>query len=189
MIAVLASGNGSNFEAIVRAGITELILVCDNQDAFVIQRAKHLGIRTIVLNYHGFSSRQAYNQSLLKILSEWNITLIVLAGYMRIIDKSVLTKYPKILNIHPSLLPSFKGNKAIAEAFAFGVKVTGVTIHFIDEYIDEGKIVFQKAITIEPNDTLSSLEAKIHRVEHEYYPKIIKEVMEELEHESISECK
>lgn len=179
MIVILASGNGSNFENLVLSNLKEVVLICDNKDAYVIERAKKLNIKYYVLNYQDYSSTKEYNKSLLELLDSLNIRQIVLAGYLRKIPETIIKKYPKIINLHPSLLPSFKGLNAIQQAFDYQVKVTGITIHYIDSNIDEGQIIFQESIKIENEDTIDTLTNKIHQLEHTYYPKIIKEILKE----------
>lgn len=186
MIVILASGNGSNFEKIVEAGFKDLILICDNKDAYVIQRAINNNIKYHIIDFNSFENSREYNKRLLEILDSINIKQIVLAGYLRKIPTTIINKYPKIINIHPSLLPSFKGLAAIKQAYDFNVKVTGITIHYIDHNIDEGKIIFQKSIDILEEDTLDSLSNKIHQLEHEYYPKVLKQILKEEFDESIN---
>ncbi len=179
-IVILASGNGSNFEAIVRkfrqwdVPVEIKALITDNKNAFAIKRAKRLLIPVIVLNYRDFKSGDGYNKKLLERLVELNPTLIVLAGYMRILPAFIVKRfYGKIVNIHPALLPSFRGLNAIERAYRSGVKYTGITIHYVDEGVDTGSIIEQRCIRINDKETLESLERRIHRLEHYYYPKTI----------------
>lgn len=166
-IAVFASGSGSNFENIVNSGI-EIALLLVNKECFAIERAKKLNVPYVICKT---------TEEILETLEEYNIQLIVLAGYMRILKKEIIEKYKNIFNIHPSLLPSFKGKSAIKDAYESGVKITGVTVHFIDENIDEGIILTQQAVDILSTDSLEDLETKIHKIEHEIYPKVIKEYL------------
>ena len=127
-----------------------------------------------------FPSRGQYEEQVLKHLKEHQIDLIVLAGYLRIIGKTLLEAYPKrIVNIHPSLLPSFPGLHGIEEAFHYGVKITGITIHYVDSGVDTGPIIFQTTTKIDTEDTLDTLAEKIHALEHEWYPKIISQIVKE----------
>ena len=179
-IAIFASGNGSNFEAIVRAckenkieGATVSLLVCDRHDAYVLERAKRLDIKPFVFDLKSYSSKKEYEQNILNVLRDNDIHLICLAGYMRIVGDTLLEAFPnRILNIHPSLLPSFKGAIAIIEAFEFGVKVFGVTVHLIDNTIDGGTIIAQRAFEYH-GDSLEEVEHRIHEIEYQLYPEAI----------------
>ena len=179
-IAVFASGNGSNFEAIVRAckenkieGATVSLLVCDRHDAYVLERAKKLDIKPFVFDPKSYSSKKEYEQNILDVLRANDIHIICLAGYMRIVGDTLLEAFPnRILNIHPSLLPSFKGAIAIIEAFEFGVKVFGVTVHLIDNTIDGGTIIAQRAFEYH-GDSLEEVEHRIHEIEYQLYPEAI----------------
>ncbi len=185
-IVVLASGNGSNFEAIVRymrkcnCGIEVEALITDNKEAYAIKRAKKLHIPTIILNYSDFTSKDKYNHALLNKLKEISPNLIVLAGYMRILPSYIVNEFKgRIVNIHPSLLPSFRGLNAIERAYKKGAKCTGITIHYVDEGVDTGKIIEQRCIRIREDEALLSLERRIHRLEHFYYPRVIKNLLTE----------
>lgn len=178
--AVFASGNGSNLQAIIdalkkkkiRADL--VVVVSDNKDAFALKRALKAGIITVVVDRKKFNSRVAMDKAIIAELKSFSVDFIVLAGYMRILSPYFVKKYRnKILNIHPALLPAFKGGHAIKDAFEAGVKKTGVTIHFVDEKVDHGPILAQKALSIKRNDTLATLEARIHKLEHSLYPKVI----------------
>jgi len=180
-IAVFASGRGTNFAAIIRAvkkgkikaGLA--LLVCDNPKAGAISRAKRADIKVALVKREDFSGKDDFEAKILQHLAENNIDLIVLAGFMRILSPELVQKYQgRILNIHPALLPSFKGAQGIKDAFDYGVKVTGVTVHFVDEKMDHGPIILQEAVKIEEDDTLESLEAKIHKLEHRLYPEAIR---------------
>lgn len=179
-IAVFASGNGSNFEAIVRAckenkieGATVSLLVCDRHDVYALERAKKLDIKPFVFDPKSYSSKKEYEQKILDVLRANDIHIICLAGYMRIVGDTLLEAFPnRILNIHPSLLPSFKGAIAIIEAFEFGVKVFGVTVHLIDNTIDGGTIIAQRAFEYH-GDSLEEVEHRIHEIEYQLYPEAI----------------
>ena len=180
--AVFASGSGSNFQAIHDAiesnklvGSIELV-VTDKPNAFVIERAKKAGIETLVVIPKEFSSKDAYEQAILEKLTAFDIEWVVLAGYMRLIGNVLLSAYPnKIINIHPSLLPSFPGKDAIGQAIAHGVKVTGVTVHFVDAGMDTGPILAQQAVAVVDGDR-EKTEARIHEVEHELYTKTLQQL-------------
>ena len=187
-LAVFASGSGTNFKAIVdatRNGDIEFaevkILVCDNKDAYVIKRAEEYGIETLVFNPKDYKKRSEFEAIILKRLQELEINLICLAGYMRIVGKTLLEAYPdKIINIHPALLPSFKGAHGIEDAFNYGVKVFGVTIHYVDAGMDSGKIIEQRAFHYTEGETVDEVEARIHKIEHEMYPEVVAKLIKEI---------
>lgn len=181
--AIFASGNGSNFEAIVNASRrgelnTEIALcVCDKPGAGVIERSRRLNVPIIVANPKEFPDKASYERFLVNKLLELDIFLISLAGYMRLVGPTLLEAFPnRIINIHPSLLPAFKGAHAIKDAFDYGVKVFGVTVHFVDETLDGGKIISQEAIHYDGGN-IHELEMQIHKIEHQLYPKTINHVI------------
>ncbi len=185
--AVLASGNGSNFEAIAQAVKTgdidaELaLLFSDRRDAYVLERGKKFSIPTETFELKEFPNKQAYEEALLDLLKAYEIELVVLAGYMRIVGDSLLQNFlKKIINIHPSLLPSFPGLNGIKDAYQAGVKETGVTVHYIDRGIDTGPIIAQEKVVVDSKDSLEALELKIHHTEHQLYPKVLAKVIKEL---------
>ena len=180
-IAVLASGRGTNFAAIVRAVkrgkiIANIsLLICDNPKAGAIGRAKRAGIKIALVKREDFATKKDFEAKIIQHLEENKIDLIVLAGFMRMLSPEFVSRFKfKILNIHPALLPSFKGTQGIKDAFEYGVKVTGVTVHFVDEEMDHGPIILQAPVKINKNDTLESLEARIHKIEHKIYPEAIR---------------
>ena len=183
-ICIFASGNGTNFEAIVDAvnnGIIEnakvVMLIVDRKNAYAILRAKRLNVEYRYVNATKFNSREDYEREIVNIISPLNIDLICLAGYMKIITNVLLDAYKgKIINIHPALLPSFKGAHGINDAFNFGCKVFGVTIHHVSSELDGGKIIAQKAIEYYGNDVLE-LEGKIHDIEHVLYPDVVNKLL------------
>lgn len=184
-IAVFASGRGSNFSAIARAvkrGLFKAdlaLLVCDNPGAAVIGRAKRSGVKTALIKRRDFSSKKDFEARITQLLQENKIDLIVLAGFMRLLSPEFVSAYRgRILNIHPSLLPSFKGTEGIKDALEYGVKITGVSVHFVDEELDHGPIILQAPVKVEDNDSRESLEEKIHKLEHRIYPEAIKLVIE-----------
>lgn len=184
-IVVFASGNGSNFQAIAEAIASKQIdatlcfLFCDNPKAYVIERAKKMGIPFKVFSPKNYENRAAYESELLQQLELNAVDLIVLAGYMRIIGPTLLMAYAnRILNIHPSLLPSFPGKSSIQDAFESNEKETGVTVHVVDAGVDTGPIIAQEKVAILPEDTIDSLEARIHQVEHRLFPQVIQKVIE-----------
>lgn len=183
-IAVFASGNGTNFQAIVdclscgtlKARVA--LLVCDNPKAFVLKRAKEANVKVLFADPKEFVTRQEYEGYIIKHLQKEGVELVVLAGFMRILSPFFIKKYKnRILNIHPSLLPAFGGKDAIKKAFCHGVKVTGVTVHLVDEKIDHGPIITQESVTVLDHETVRHLEARIHEIEHKIYPEAIGRVI------------
>jgi phosphoribosylglycinamide formyltransferase 1 len=186
-IAVFASGSGSNFQALVDANENDqlpyqiALLVCDRPCAKVLERAKVLQIPTFSILPKTYESKAHFEQTILTELRKQQIDFIVLAGYMRLIGKTLLSAYEgKIVNIHPSLLPAFPGKDAIGQALDKGVKITGVTIHYVDEGMDTGPIIAQEAIKVEKGITREILQRKIQKVEHELYPKTLKQLFTEM---------
>ena len=179
-LAVFASGEGSNFSAIaktIKQGKLKVelkILVCDKPEARVVKRAKSAGVRVVLIRREDFCSRQDFETAIIQKLIDYRIDLIALAGFMRLLSPVFVKRYRnRIMNIHPSLLPAFKGAHAIKDAFESKVKVTGVTVHFVDELMDNGPVILQQAVKIEEADTVETLEEKMHRVEHKLYPRAI----------------
>lgn len=180
--AVFASGTGSNFDAIMdqhdSLGCNVVLLVCDQPNAPVVEKATNRGVQTYIFDAKTYETKEAYEQQIIHILQELEITWIFLAGYMRIIGKTLLNEYEgQIINIHPSLLPAFPGKDAIGQALNAGVTKTGVTIHYIDEGIDTGPVIAQEELEIQADDTKESLQSKIQAIEHELYPSVIKTLL------------
>jgi phosphoribosylglycinamide formyltransferase-1 len=182
-IVVFASGSGTNFEEIAKKAKSNYIeadislLISDKASAGAIRRAINLGVVPIVINW---KNREEAEEKTMKILQIVEPDLIVLAGFMRILSPQFVSEWKyKILNIHPSLLPAFQGTtKAIDQAYNYGVKITGCTVHFVDESVDGGPIIIQAAVNIDDNDTSERIAEKIHKLEHEIYPWAIKKVIE-----------
>ena len=180
-IAVLCSGNGSNLQAIidsVKKGYIPAriaIVVSDNKDAFALKRAAKAGIETLVLNPKDFGTRETFDKEVIKNLRKQEVGLVVLAGYMRLLSGHFIKEYEgRIMNIHPALLPSFKGTHGIKDALEYGVKVTGPTVHFVDEKLDHGAIILQEAVEVKDDDTEESLLERVHKEEHKIYPEAVK---------------
>ncbi|MGN7471488.1 phosphoribosylglycinamide formyltransferase [Brevibacillus sp. SAFN-007a] len=173
-LAIFASGSGSNFEAIVQAvqagrlpGVEVALLVCDKPQAKVLERAERLGIEAFVFQPKEYASKAAFEAEIVAELQKREISLVVLAGYMRLVGETLLSAYEgKIINLHPSLLPAFPGKDAIGQALAYGVKITGVTVHLVDAGLDTGPIIAQVPVAVQDNDTAETLAARIHEVEH-----------------------
>lgn len=179
-IAVLVSGSGTNLQALIdeaaagRLDAEIVKVVSSRPDAYGIQRAEAAGISTLVMNKTLYADPQAADAMIVEAVQQAGAEYIVMAGYMRMVTPVMLDAFPnRVVNLHPALLPSFKGAHAIADAFAAGVKVTGVTVHFANEDYDKGPIVAQRAVIVDEADTQDSLEAKIHAVEHELYPQVV----------------
>ncbi|GEB33253.1 MULTISPECIES: phosphoribosylglycinamide formyltransferase [Brevibacillus] len=173
-LAIFASGSGSNFEAIVQAvqagrlpGVEVALLVCDKPQAKVLERAERLGIEAFVFQPKDYANKAAFEAEVVQELQKREISLVVLAGYMRLVGETLLAAYEgSIINLHPSLLPAFPGKDAIGQALAYGVKITGVTVHLVDAGLDTGPIIAQVPVAVQEQDTAETLAARIHAVEH-----------------------
>lgn len=178
-IAIMVSGNGSNMEAICDHVINKdleadiAFVASDNTDAPALEKAKRKNIRTVTLPYRTKGRKEA-ETLLCRLLEEGNVDWLILAGFMKLLSSAFVSEYrDRIVNIHPSLLPSFPGTTGIEDAWNYGVKLTGVTVHLVDEKMDNGPILAQEPVRIEKEDTLSSLTEKVHRTEHELYWKTL----------------
>lgn len=178
-IGVLLSGSGTNLQAIIdeaAAGLpVEIVKVVSSRpDAYGIERAKAAGIPVRVLNRGIYEDKLAADRLIVDELQAAGAEYVVMAGYMRMVTPVMLAAFPdRVVNLHPALLPSFKGAHAIADAFNAGVKVTGVTVHLANEEYDKGPIIAQEPVVVAEDDTEETLEAKIHAVEHELYPRVL----------------
>ncbi len=178
--AVCASGRGTNFQALVRAvkkgklRAECALLVCDNPAAPVLAKAKRASVKVALVERKDFGSKGDFEKRIIEALEAERIDLVVLAGFMRMLSPAFVSRFKqRIINIHPALLPSFKGEGGIADAFAYGVKVTGVTVHFVDEEMDHGPVIAQVAVVVKEGMTADALEKAIHRAEHKLYPYVI----------------
>lgn len=178
--AILASGKGTNLQAIFNAlkqgkiKARLAVVISDRKDAFALKRAQRAKIKSVFVNPEDFPDREAFDGELLRVLKREKVGLVVLAGFMRILSPQFIRKYHhQVINIHPALLPAYKGAHAIADCFHDGAKMTGVTVHFADEKVDHGPIILQEALEVRRNETLAGLEARIHKIEHRIYPKAI----------------
>jgi phosphoribosylglycinamide formyltransferase-1 len=171
MIGVLVSGNGTNLQALLDADLPIVAVASNNTKAKALDRAAKAGIEAGAFPAVEFESRERRDEDLADWLTDREVELVVLAGYMQLLTTPFLERFPgRILNVHPSLLPSFPGAHAVEDALAHGVKVTGATVHFVDEGIDTGPIVLQEAVEIEDGDTAETLHARIQAVEHRLLP-------------------
>ena len=178
-VGVLVSGSGTNLQAIIDAAANGLPVevvhvVSSRPDAFGITRAENAGIPTLVMNREAYADPAAADQRIVDTLVGAGAEYVIMAGYMRKVTSVLLDAVPdRVLNLHPALLPSFKGAHAIDDAWKAGVKVTGVTVHLANEDYDKGPIVAQEAVAVREDDTVDTLEARIHEVEHELYPRVL----------------
>jgi len=175
-LAILASGRGSNFDAICDAIVRQelnaeiKVLISDKKDALVLEKAQSRGIETRYLNPKEYSQKEDYEQEIVKILQECQVNVIALAGYMRLVGKVLLKAYKyRILNIHPSLLPSFTGLQAQKQALDYGVRYSGCTVHLVDEGMDTGPIIMQAVVPVYQDDTEETLAQRILQEEHKVY--------------------
>ncbi|MED1467510.1 phosphoribosylglycinamide formyltransferase [Bacillus salipaludis] len=180
-IAVFASGTGSNFEAILESiqfkkikNVEVVLLVSDNPNALAVTKAKNASIPVFSFQAKDYPDKLTYEQEVLEKLTNHQVDFIVLAGYMRLLGPVLLKAYDgKIINVHPSLLPAFKGKDAIGQALDYGVKVTGVTVHFVDEGMDTGPIIAQESVPVTMSMTREKLTIKIQEIEHRLLPEVI----------------
>ena len=183
-IAVFASGSGTNFQAFIEAATHNILqadivlLVSDKQDCKAVERAKNHNIDIFSFDPKTYPSKAVFEQEIVEILQQKEVDLIVLAGYMRLVGEVLLSAFEgKIVNIHPSLLPAFPGLHAIEKAYQYGVKVLGITIHYVDSGMDTGAILAQDSFRIDGHETLEEVENRIHQLEHQLYPKTIQKLL------------
>ncbi|MFT9003618.1 MAG: phosphoribosylglycinamide formyltransferase [Liquorilactobacillus hordei] len=186
-VAIFASGNGSNFE--IFADLFEkkelqgelALLFCDHPDALVIERAKKHRVAVETFTVKAVGGKRIYEEKIAEILKQYKIDFIILAGYLRVIGAPILDNYEgRIVNLHPAYLPEYPGLHSIERAFDDQKKQTGVTVHYIDSGLDSGPIIAQKRVPIFEDDTIESLEARIHACEHKLYPEVVKSILNEL---------
>lgn len=182
-VGVLASGSGSNFQALVeRLNVAHSparveLLLCNVPGARAVARAESLGVPTEVMNHKTFAGREAFDEAMAEKLAAHRIELVCLAGYMRLVTPAFLRHFAgKVLNVHPALLPSFPGLHGARQAIEKGVKVAGCTVHFVDEGTDTGPIIAQAAVPVLPGDDEASLSARIQAEEHRLFPLVVKAV-------------
>ncbi|MGA1847514.1 phosphoribosylglycinamide formyltransferase [Deferribacter abyssi] len=186
-IAILLSGRGSNFKAIYNSIETKIInnarisvVISNKGDALGLKFAQEKGLNAFFINPKEFCSAQEYDKKIVKILNDYKIDLVCLAGFMRIITPYFVKSFKNsIMNIHPSLLPSFPGLNAQKQALEYGVRFSGCTVHFVDEKVDHGPIISQAVVPVLPNDTVETLSERILKEEHKIYPEAVKLFVED----------
>ncbi len=179
-IAVLVSGSGTNLDALLDAavdpgfGAAVAVVISDRPGVKAIDRAEDAGVPTVVVDWSEVADRESFTVAVCDTAERHGAVALVLAGFMRVLAPVAIHRFPhRILNIHPSLLPSFPGSRAVEDALAHGVKVTGVTIHFVDEQVDHGPIIAQKAVEVVEGDTPDTLHSRIQTEEHRLYPEVV----------------
>jgi len=181
-VAVLASGGGTNLQALLddpAVGPSVVLALSDRPDAGALERARAHSVEAMHLDPATFPDRAAFDRGVLEVLREREIDIVALAGFMRILGPELVGAFRgRMLNVHPALLPAFPGAQAVADALDWGVKVTGVTVHLVDEKVDHGPVVLQEAIEVQPDDDWNSLEARVHEVEHRLLPAAVRALAE-----------
>ena len=177
-VGVLLSGSGTNLQAIIDSSGSDydvVVVVSDKPDAFGLERARTAGVPAVHVDPKAHDGREAFNEALADMLRAHDVELVCLAGFMRILAPNLVKAFEnRILNIHPALLPAFPGAHAVRDALDWGAKVTGTTVHLVDEEVDHGPILLQRAVPIERGDTEEMLHERIKSVEHELYPEAIR---------------
>lgn len=190
-VAIFASGNGTNFEVLTnhfqKGDIPGklALLFCNHPDAPVMERAKRLGVPAESFTVKSCGGKEEYEKQVLRLLQKYQIDFIILAGYLRVVGPTILDHYDhRIVNLHPAWLPEYPGLHSIERAFNDHKKQTGVTVHYIDSGLDSGPIIAQRHVPILADDTVDTLEARVHETEHQLYPEAVKQVLTELEKEN-----
>jgi len=179
-VAVLASGSGTNLQAVIDSlqghnGVEVVCVASDKSDAYALKRAEQAGISNAVFIASDYGSRTERDVAMADWVKTAGADLVVLAGYMQILSKEFLAEFPgAVINVHPSLLPAFKGIDAVGQALDYGVKITGVTVHFVDQGVDTGRIILQESVEVKDPVDYSLLMESVHSVEHQLLPKAIK---------------
>ncbi len=181
-VAVLASGEGTNLQALLDDEVTGpwiSVVFSDREGSGALRRARDRGVDAVWIDPKVYATRDDFDGAVVAGLDARGIEWVVLAGYMRILGPAFVKAYDgRILNVHPALLPAFPGGSAVADALAYGVKMTGVTVHLVDEQVDHGPVVFQEAVEVMPGDDWDSLESRVHEVEHRLLPAAVKAFVE-----------
>jgi phosphoribosylglycinamide formyltransferase-1 len=174
MIGVLVSGNGTNLQALLDAGLPVSAVAANRKDAYALSRAREAGVPTATFSLDCHVDRTERDLVMATWLEEHGVELVVLAGYMHLLTPPFLKRFPeRVINVHPSLLPAFPGAHAIDDALAAGVETTGVSVHYVDEGLDTGRLIVQEDVAVEPRDTLAE---RIHTVEHRLLPEVVKDL-------------
>lgn len=181
-LAVLASGEGTNLQALLDDGVVGprvALVVSDREGARALERSRARGVPAVFLDPGAHPDRASYDRALLELLAGESITHVALAGFMRIVGPELVRAFEgRMLNVHPALLPAFPGASALADALAWGVKVTGVTVHLVDEQVDHGPIVSQEPVRVLPGDDVHTLAERVHEVEHRLFPAAVRALLE-----------
>jgi phosphoribosylglycinamide formyltransferase-1 len=181
-VAVLASGEGTNVQALLddpNVGRWIVLVLSDRAEARALERAKARGVGAEFVDPTAFDGRSRFDLAVLEILRSQEIDIVALAGFMRVVGPEIVRAFDgRIVNVHPALLPAFPGTSAVADALAWGSKVTGVTVHLVDEEVDHGPIVFQEPVRIEPDDDWDALESRVHEAEHRLLPAAVRAIAE-----------
>jgi phosphoribosylglycinamide formyltransferase-1 len=192
-LGILASGSGSNFaalaEAIAQGSLSAhiAVMITNNPDAYVYQRARALGIPAVIINHREFASREVFDAQVAQTLKSYQVEWVIMAGWMRRATEVLLEAFPqRIVNIHPSLLPSFPGIKAVEQALAYGVKITGCTVHLVTLEVDQGPIVLQAAVPVLDQDTPETLHTRIQVEEHRILPEAVRILLQQNKENSLS---
>ena len=179
-LGVLISGSGTNLQALIDCiadgslDATIELVVSSRPSAYGLKRAEAAGIQTLTLSKELYADPLVADEVIAAALKQAGVDYVIMAGYMRMVHAPILDAFPnRVVNLHPALLPSFKGAHAIDDAYAYGVKVTGITVHFADDKYDCGPIIAQRALAVEEGWTVDELEAHIHELEHELYPEVV----------------
>lgn len=181
-VAVLVSGSGSNLQALLDAsesdpdfGARIVVVIADRSGIGGLERATRAGVPTEVVRWGDFNDRESFSVALCDTAERYGAEALILAGFMRVLSPVAMDRYPnRIVNIHPALLPAFPGAHAVPEALALGVKVSGVTVHFVDDEVDHGPIIAQRAVPVQDGDTEETLHARIQIEEHALFPQVVK---------------
>lgn len=181
-VAVLASGEGTNLQALLDDAFVRpwvVLVVSDRAGSGALRRARAAGVDAVHVDPREHAGREAFERELVRVLGDRRIEVVALAGFMRILGPEIVRAYEgRLVNVHPALLPAFPGTASVAAALEWGVKVTGVTVHFVDEQVDHGPVIAQEAIDVLEDDDWDSLEARVHEVEHRLLPAAIRALVE-----------
>lgn len=177
-VAIFVSGNGSNMQAIIDSNIEAAniaVVVCNKPNAYAIERAQNHNIQVEIIDHKQFDGRESFEKEIITRIEPYNVDLVVLAGFMRVLTSYFVNHFKnRIINLHPALLPSFPGMHSAKQALDYGVKVTGCTVHFVDDGVDTGPIILQSVVEIENDDTEETLLEKIHNEEHRIFPEAVR---------------